>query len=146
MRFIKLKQIIIFFLFATCILLLAGCNGAVTPPELDEAEKFVGYWVNEDEDTANITKVDITIAGDTIIIHMWGKCYPTDCDWGYETTDISDAADGILNITWDFDFATETQELIVLSDGRLNVAGFVDFPPDDIRHDYEYAEYFVKED
>ena len=110
-------------------------------------EKFLGLWVNEDENTSGITKVDITQTGNTIIVYMWGKCHPTDCDWGYETTDVSDAADGILNIVWYFDFAIDTQELILLSDGRLKVIGFVDFYPDDIygREDYEYTNYFIKE-
>ena len=89
-------------------------------------EKFLGYWVNEDENTNGITKVDITQTGNNIIIYMWGKCTPTDCDWaemvgGPATTSISDANDGILNITWNFSFGIETQELTVLSDGRLAV-------------------------
>lgn len=89
-------------------------------------EKFLGYWVNEDENTSGITKVDITQTGNNIIVYMWGKCHPTDCDWaemvgGPATTSISDANDGILNITWNFGFVIETQELTVLSDGRLAV-------------------------
>jgi len=140
-----MKRLLSFLILVFLVSLLVGCSGnGVVPTTTEEAEKFVGFWVNEDEDTGGITKIDITKAGDTILIHMWGKCHPEDCDWGVSTTDVSDAADGILNLTWDFDFAVETQELYVLSDGRLNVVTFVDYFEEG-RIDFEYTEYFIKE-
>ena len=116
--------------------------GGTTPSE----NNFYGNWVNEDTNTNNITKIDIQKIVDIIEVHIWGKCHPTDCDWGIETTNVSDAVDGILNIVWYFDFAIETQELILLSDGRLKVITFTDYYPDDIygREDYEYTAYFIK--
>ena len=71
-----------------------------------------------------------------------GKMYPTDCDWGIETTATSDAVDGILNITWDHGFAIETQDLILLSDGRLKVVTFSDYLDD--RPDKILTEYFIR--
>lgn len=141
MQFNKLLGLAIFILLLVVITVFAGCGGT-TPGGSD----FYGFWVNEDTDTQGIIKVDIQKIGDIIYVHMWGKCHPTDCDWGIETTDIFDATDGILNLTWEFDFAIETQELILLQDGRLKVIGLVDFYPDDIygREDYEYTEYFIK--
>lgn len=122
-------------------MLITGCL-----EKTSQIDKFLGYWANEDKDTNSITKVDIAKVGNDIVVHMWGKCHPDDCDWGISTTDISDADDGILNLTWIFDFAIETQELSVLSDGRLKVVAFVKFHEDDIYHrvDYMYTEYFVK--
>ena len=140
MKFKKnLKLIIIVAI--VCILLIAGCL-----EKTSQIDKFLGYWENEDKDTNSITKVDIAKVGNNIVVHIWGKCYPDDCDWGISTTDISDADDGILNLTWIFDFAIETQELSVLSDGRLKVITFVKFHEDDKyqRVDYMYTEYFVK--
>ena len=129
------------FLALALMLILSGCGGTI-PSE----NNFYGNWVNEDTNTNSITKIDIQKIGDIIEVHMWGSCDPTDCDWGIETTNISDAVDGTLNIVWYYDFAIDTEELILLSDGRLEVIGFVDFPPDDIygREDYEYTDYFIK--
>ena len=112
--------------------------------EEENINPFVGYWINEDTNTGGITKINIQENNNLLEIHIWGKCFPTDCDWGIETTDISDAADGILNLIWEVDFAIKTQELILLSYGRLKVITFVDFYPDDIygREDYESTEYF----
>lgn len=125
---------------------LIGCSvgNGLTPSH--EAEKFVGFWVNEDKDTMSITKIDVTKAGNTILVNMWGKCEPEDCDWGIATTDVSDAEDGILNLTWDHGFAIVTQRLFLLSDGRLKVITFTDFHENDKYHrqDYEHTEYFIK--
>ena len=107
---------------------------------------FVGYWVNEDPNTNNITKIDIKEHNDLFEIYMWGKCHPIDCDWAEmignpATTTTNDASDGVLNIVWQFGFSIHTQELSLLSDGRLKVIGIADE-----RRYYEYIEYFVKED
>ena len=140
MKFIKLTKAGIFILLLVVLVVFTGCGGT-TPSE----NNFYGFWVNEDTDTPGITKVDIDKVGDIILVHMWGKCEPTDCDWGIETTDISDAADGILNLTWDHSFAIRTQDLILLSDGRLKVITFTHFTDNSGRLDYESTEYFIKE-
>jgi hypothetical protein len=142
MQSTKQLKVAIFILLLVVITVFTGC-GRTTPSE----NNFYGFWVNEDTDTQSITKVDIDKVGEIILVHIWGKFHPTDCDWGIETTDISDASDGTLNIVWDQGFAIRTQELILLSDGRLKVITFTDYYPDDIygREDYESTEYFIKE-
>lgn len=140
MKSTKLIKVGIFILLLIVVVVLTGCGGT-TP----SGNNFYGFWVNEDTDTPSITKIDIQKIGDSIYVHMWGKCYPTDCDWGAETTDISDAVDGILNITWDHGFAIRTQDLILLSDGRLKVITFTHFTDNSGRPDYESTGYFIKE-
>ena len=41
-----------------------------------------GKWKNVDPDTRGLTTLDITVDGDRVKVHAWGKCHPTDCDWG----------------------------------------------------------------
>ena len=141
MQFNKsLRLVGIFILVLVVVAVFTGCAG--TTPSVNN---FYGFWVNEDTDTQSITKVDIDKVGDIILVHIWGKCHPTDCDWGIETTDISDASDGTLNLVWDQGFAIKTQELILLSDGRLKVKTFCHFTDNSGRLDYESIEYFIKE-
>jgi hypothetical protein len=141
MQFNKsLRLVGIFILVLVVVAVFTGCGGT-TPSE----NNFYGFWVNEDTDTQSITKVDIDKVGDIILVHIWGKCHPTDCDWGIETTDISDASDGTLNLVWDQGFSIKTQELILLSDGRLKVITFCHFTDNSGRPDYESIEYFIKE-
>jgi hypothetical protein len=44
--------------------------------------QFAGDWSNVDPNTDGITKLSIAISGTSANVHAWGKCHPTDCDWG----------------------------------------------------------------
>src|SRR4051812_28360278 len=41
-----------------------------------------GRWKNVDPETRGLTTLDVTGDGDRVKVHAWGKCDPTDCDWG----------------------------------------------------------------
>lgn len=59
--------------------LKAGAPAAaatVSPTPLD------GTWNNCDKHTRNLVKVVITSKGDTLLVHAYGACVPTPCDWG----------------------------------------------------------------
>ena len=44
---------------------------------------FVGNWVNTDSNTSGMTRLIIAKVNDTTVsFHGYGKCTPTDCDWG----------------------------------------------------------------
>ena len=122
--------------------IVAGGNEVDNPPKVD---KFVGHWVNIDAGTRGITRVDIRVDADTIFFHMWGKCHPTDCDWGEETTSVSDADDGMLSLTWDHGFSIVNQTLSVLEGELLKVEGHTHFTDDSGRSDYDSTYLFSKE-
>jgi hypothetical protein len=44
--------------------------------------QFHGNWKNIDTKTGGITRVNIRITGQNIVLQVWGKCSPRDCDWG----------------------------------------------------------------
>jgi hypothetical protein len=46
------------------------------------ASQYVGNWYNDDAATSGVTKIFITNSGQTLYVHPYGKCMPTDCDWG----------------------------------------------------------------
>jgi hypothetical protein len=46
------------------------------------ANDWVGTWTNANAGTNNITKIIVTAAGNQLSIHPYGKCSPSDCDWG----------------------------------------------------------------
>lgn len=43
---------------------------------------FAGNWQNIHPATAGILKIQIRIADSTMFVHAWGKCRPTNCDFG----------------------------------------------------------------
>lgn len=46
------------------------------------AHPLAGTWVNVDENTSSITRLEVSEEADGWVIHAWGKCGPPDCDWG----------------------------------------------------------------
>jgi hypothetical protein len=114
-------------------------------PELTQSSNFEGNWMNENPDTRSITRVTIRSESTNIFIHMWGKCHPTDCDWGEEKTEVSDAGDGVLSITWNESFCIRRQELTLVSARRLKVVGYTHFTDNSGRPDYESIDFFLKE-
>lgn len=44
--------------------------------------KFAGSWKNIDPNTSGITKINVTNTAAYPLIHAYGQCSPTDCDWG----------------------------------------------------------------
>jgi hypothetical protein len=46
------------------------------------AAPLLGTWVNCDHQTRGLVRMMITAAGNEILIHAFGACSPTPCDWG----------------------------------------------------------------
>ncbi len=44
-----------------------------------------GTWKNLDEGTRGLTMLGIRVVDKAVFVHAWGKCQPTDCDWGEVT-------------------------------------------------------------
>ena len=43
---------------------------------------FTGAWQNADSQTRGITRLAIRADGANIFVSAWGKCHPSDCEWG----------------------------------------------------------------
>ncbi len=93
-------------------LLLGGCAPIVAPPAADEA--FWGAWESVDPNTGGITHAVIA----PWVVHMWGACTPTDCDWGETTYAIHEDE---LHVVWDQGFAVLAQVLTLLPGDLLRV-------------------------
>lgn len=48
------------------------------------AASFLGTWTNLGQD--EIHKLRITADGNQLLVHVWGLCEPSDCDWGEQRT------------------------------------------------------------
>ena len=65
-------------------LALAATLLALALPSVASAQlsHFSGNWKNIDPNTGGVTRLQITTSGTSVNVHAWGKCHPTDCDWG----------------------------------------------------------------
>jgi len=104
------------------------------------AKPFLGTWINVNPDTGGLTKLVIVQKGAGYTVRGFGKCHPTDCDWGivnlhflgYSVTD-TDFQWGMA--TWDHGFKTTT--LIINLEGDKMIAVTYDvFAPGDTRSNY----------
>jgi hypothetical protein len=122
-----------------CLLLgyCASCskNGAPSP--------FVGDWCNKDFETQGVTRVHIQQKGTKLIAHMWGRCYPTECDWG-KAIGATEEGSKVLPLAWKMDFMIETQKLTVLVDGGLELVSHTHFTDKSGRPDYDSKYTFAK--
>jgi hypothetical protein len=64
--------------------------------------RFAGTFINEDPDTRGLTRLTLL---DNDIVNVWGKCNPTDCNWGEESivayapgveSDVQSSSQGII--------------------------------------------------
>jgi hypothetical protein len=114
-------------------------------PGRDGVGMLGGVWANEDVRTGSITRVEIRSRWPGIEVKMWGRCQPTDCDWGSPSSyDRSAAASGQMNLVWRPRFAVKNQDLKLLPDGRLEIVTHTHFTDNSRRRDYDSKDYFRK--
>jgi len=112
--------------------------------------EFLGDWGNVDSASANMARVSIHMQDGETLINMFGVCHPTNCNYlEFSPTPMLDfnyqAASGILNVMWIFNFQTLKQELTITSDGQLKVITQNHYIDSSGRADYKTVEYFARQ-
>ena len=120
---------LLLLLVPACLFAQAGSLGLLT-----------GTWVNEHE-TGGISRVSVRGDGARTIVHAWGACQPTDCDWGETDADLWN---GIPVAIWKHGFSTNRVQLIPLPDGRMIVAFETEYHDNSGRKDPGHAEFFAR--
>jgi len=78
------------------------------------ASQYIATWVNDDSATTGVTRIIITlVSGQTMRVHPYGKCTPTDCDWG--TKDVNLSASGEPITVTGFSWAPAAGNVLVLT-------------------------------
>jgi hypothetical protein len=108
---------------------------------------LAGTWLNEDQETGNVTRIDIGIEGSSASVSQFGRCVPTDCPFGTVAGNTSQwTSNQVITAFWDHGFATRTETITYLSSTRLRIVMFTDFTPEDGRTDYTITEFFTKQE
>ena len=106
--------------------------------------RFLGQWANVNSKTGSVTRIDIRQDNDRIIVHMWGRCHPKECDWGKAIANIQGKDNALLSVTWNFGFSIKTQELRLLYGSKLELSTHTHFIDKSKRNDYDTKEYFLR--
>lgn len=103
-----------------------------------EPDDLLGEWVNVDPATGGLTRMTIE-RPDRFVVHGFGACVPSDCDWGEEGASI--LRNGLLAV-YEPGFKVNTLTIRLLRDGRLHVHSVNEFI-DGTDRDY-VADYYLR--
>lgn len=113
--------------------------------------QFAGKWVNADSETGGLTKLKITVSGTNVAVQAWGRCHPTDCDWGsvkgvaYATSVSSNLASDARGIIAVFKESFKESTMIIQPTGNhLRVSTYTRFTDGSGRTNYVSEETFNK--
>ena len=90
------------------------------PVSIPAQPPYLGDWKNEDPETRGVTRFSIAADEGKLVVHAWGKCFPTDCDW--KEADAT-ATENSLSVDWNLSSGVRHWELSLESDGRLKLIG-----------------------
>ncbi|MDM7938800.1 MAG: hypothetical protein QUS07_00460 [Methanothrix sp.] len=131
-------------LTAVLLVILIACSSTAS------IDQFGGSWTNVDPNTGGITRLDIAASGSLVKVHAWGRCHPTDCDWGtvqaqpFAASASSDIASAdTLIAVFDSGFS-ETTLVIKPAGNRLNVNSYDRFKDNSGRSNYMASYTFQK--
>ncbi|HEV2913128.1 MAG TPA: PASTA domain-containing protein, partial [Pyrinomonadaceae bacterium] len=87
-------------------------------PSVAPPAPFAGRWINVDPNTRSNTRIDILQKDTQLKVHAWGKCHPTDCDWGTVDGGVI-GNDGI--VAWDQGFVLRKMVIRLIGNDQIQV-------------------------
>jgi len=109
-------------------------------------EPWTGTWTNTDANTNSTTRLVVTRNEGKLIVHGFGKCHPTDCDWGTTGLHICQVQpnDGPVGFaSWDAKFK-DHHIVLRLTDEKLVVESFDIYKDQSGRRNRSRTETFAK--
>lgn len=112
-----------------------------------DISQFSGKWKNVDT-TGALTTLLIEVKGTRVGIRAWGRCRPSDCEWGYATgtayassvqSNLRETAQAISTIY----INSFSQKLLIIrpaGDGQIEVEMFTKFTDQSGRANYTRVE------
>ena len=125
---------------------LAPVHAPLAPPNLpvtaEEIHEYVGNWVNTNS-TGSPSHIEIRQVVGRDTVQIWGKCTPTDCDWG--AVDVVPLRSSVtpgarltsLHATYNQGFAERRVTLRLIDKDQLNATITTHFMDQSGRPDYE---------
>lgn len=132
---------------AACGTLFAA---GLAAPSIAAPQDFVGTWVNVDSSTRGITRLVVTAPQPNVLkIQVFGKCQPTDCNWGTTQlttygTSVQDADSKAATATYKQSFANSFLTMALRGNkNQMLLQSFTQFTDNSGRQNY-FAQYGFK--
>jgi hypothetical protein len=135
------------------VLTLATSSAALmvglAAPSFAAPADYVGTWVNKNPNTRSVTRFVVKkISADKLSVQVFGKCHPTDCDWGNSRfitygTSVQDTSGAYGTAAYDQGFS---RSLLTFNRAGQEVMlqGFTQFVDNSGRQNYYIREYFTR--
>jgi formylglycine-generating enzyme required for sulfatase activity len=109
---------------------------------------LVGNWLNEDQFTYDITRLNVSYGNGNYSVQIWNPCIqnniPDDCVWNGGNYNVSTITTTTMSIVWTFNSEVVTLNLEILPDGRLEVVNQTHFTDKSKGKDYVITEHFIQ--
>jgi hypothetical protein len=121
-------------------------TAALVSPAFAAPADFVGTWVNTNSNTRGITRVVVTSAGSNALnVQVFGKCSPTDCDWGKTTlltygNNVQDANHRFATASYDKGFSKTIVTFSLQGNKQISLQNFTQFTDKSGRQNYASQE------
>jgi hypothetical protein len=111
------------FILVSALLAVTAAGWAMAGPE-----KLLGRWSNENPNARDVSSILIKEGPGGPVLQVFGKCHPTDCDWGTAPAHLythgvsGDPHRDLVAITAHFDAGFAEQQIIIhiIDDGHLH--------------------------
>jgi hypothetical protein len=107
---------------------------------------LIGTWKNTNSNTRGITRVVISSAGGNALnVQVFGKCSPTDCDWGKTNlitygNSVQDKDHRSATTTYNKSFANTLLTLTLSTGNQIRLQSFTQFTDKSGRQNYASTE------
>lgn len=146
-----MRKIYVVFLAPLCVSASIALLWPATVRAQCVPSPMAGDWVSTNAATRGLTRAEIQVGccdqvqnGVPVCsppdsVRLFGRCHPSDCDWGTVSGHLQSANGRSLQLTYNQSFARRTVRIDNLANGNLRVRVFTDFT-DPGRRDYNMTE------
>jgi hypothetical protein len=129
--------------FLGVLLIGSSCSNTMTAP----SPAFAGSWSNVNSATGDLVAITISETTMGLVVHPYGACAPTSCDWGAVAATPVRTGLSITGYVATFSFpscCTDTVTLTINSSGNLQAVHHAHFTDNSGRSDYDVTDVFAK--
>jgi len=123
-----------------------GVHGDVRALALRQSgvNPLVGIWRNEDLDTGSITRIEISVEENSLVVRAWGRCHPFDCYWGRSKATLVPDAPNVISVAWVKSFCNRLQRIELKDEDRLECVTETRYTDGSGRQDGNSVDYFAR--
>jgi hypothetical protein len=136
-----IKELATIAIFVTMI---ATCS--LFAGDAPDSKEWIGEWLNTDAKAQSTTRLKIEAKDEVLTVQGFGRCEPTDCDYGTTTLNlckvVGNKDETVAFASWDQEFL-DLHIVLRMKAGKLIVASFYLYKDQSGRSNFSVTETFA---